>query len=106
MFLETAEKERLETLVFDNPKYYYDILPYAYVLGVSDVFTEKFEGIALEPPEWYRGTSAFDRVLMFSFMNSTLRSCQQAMTSAPQTSSSGGGGFSGGGSGGGGGGSW
>lgn len=106
MFLETAEKERLETLVFDNPKYYYDILPYAYVLGVSDVFTEKFEGIAIEPPEWYRGTSAFDRVLMFSFMNSTLRSCQQAMTSAPQTSSSGGGGFAGGGSGGGGGGSW
>lgn len=36
MFLETAEKEKLEQLVFEDPKYFYNILPYAYVLGVSD----------------------------------------------------------------------
>ena len=106
MFLETAEKERLETLVNDNPEYYYDILPYAYVLGVSKEWTRNFESIAIEPPKWYVGVGPFDRMMMYSFMSSTMQSCTQAMTSSPQTSSSGGGGFSGGGSGGGGGGSW
>ena len=98
MFLETAEKERLETLVNDNPEYYYDILPYAYVLGVSKEWTRNFESIAIEPPKWYVGVGPFDRMMMYSFMNSTMQSCTQAMTSSPQTSSSGGGGFSGGGS--------
>lgn len=107
-FLETAEKERLEMLVDENPTYYYDILPYAYVLGVSDAWTKNFEGIELEPPQWYGGT-VFDRMIFWSFMNSTFNSAANAMTSAPSNSSSGsfgGGGFSGGGSGGGGGGSW
>lgn len=109
-FLETAEKERLEALVYENPEYYYDILPFAYVLGVSDAWTKNFEGIELEPPQWYGG-SMFDRMLFWSFMRSTMTSATQAMSSSPQSSSSGGfsgggGGFAGGGSGGGGGGSW
>ena len=107
-FLETAEKERLETLVYENPTYYYDILPYAYVLGVSDAWTKNFEGIELEPPQWYGG-SVFDRMLFWHFMNNTFNSAATSMTSAPQSSSGGGfsgggGGFSGGGAGGGGGG--
>ena len=57
-FLETAEKDRLEMLVHDNPKYFYNILPFAYVLGVSDKWVDKFEGIAIEPPEWYSGHGA------------------------------------------------
>ncbi|MDE6385803.1 MAG: DUF2207 domain-containing protein [Eubacterium sp.] len=109
-FLETAEKEKLEMLVEENPEYYYDILPYAYVLGVSDKWTKNFESIALEPPQWYGGT-VFDRMIFWHFMNSTYNSAAASMTSAPQSSSGGsfsggGGGFSGGGSGGGGGGSW
>ena len=107
IFLETAEKEKLEAMVEENPKYYYDILPYAYVLGVSDKWTKNFEGIVLEPPEWYYG-STFDRIMFWHFMNSTMSRATEAMTSTPQTSSSsmGGGGFAGGGAGGGGGGSW
>ena len=108
-FLETAEKEKLEALVDENPEYYYDILPYAYVLGVSDKWTKNFEGIALEPPQWYGG-SMFERMLFWHFMNNTFNSASTAMTSAPQSSggsfSGGGGGFAGGGAGGGGGGSW
>ena len=106
LFLETAEKDRLEKLVFDDPKYFYDILPYAYVLGVSDAWVKKFEDIAVEPPEWYNGTGSFNTFVMWHFMSSAMHSASQAMTSAPQTSSGGGGGFSGGVSGGGGGGSW
>ncbi|MCH5316776.1 MAG: DUF2207 domain-containing protein [Eubacterium sp.] len=119
MFLEEAEKERLETLVYENPTYYYDILPYAYVLGVSDVWTKNFEGIVMQPPTWYTGSTMFDRMVFWHFMNNTMHSATAAMTSVPQNASSGfsgggisggggfsGGGFSGGGVGGGGGGRW
>jgi uncharacterized membrane protein YgcG len=104
-FLTTAEKEKLEALVHDNPTYFYDILPFTYVLGVSDVWIKQFESISMEPPQWYQGHSAFSMVHFGSFMHSTMTAANSAMTSSPSSSSSGGG-SSGGGSGGGGGGSW
>ena len=103
-FLETAEKENLETMVEKNPTYFYDILPYTYVLNVSNKWIKKFESITMEPPSWYSGTSDFNMVTFSSFMDSTVSSATSAMTSSPSSSS--GGGSSGGGSGGGGGGSW
>lgn len=100
-FLETAKKEQLESLVMQNPTYFYDILPYTYVLGVSDKWIKKFESIALVSPDWYDSPGVFDPVHFGTFMNSTMSSA-----SASMSSSSDGGGSSGGGSGGGGGGSW
>lgn len=105
-FLETAEKPQLEELVMRNPEYFYDILPYTYVLGVSNKWMEKFEDIALEAPRWYYGYVTFNTHSFNQFMNSTYSSISTAMTSSPSHSSSSGGGSSGGGSGGGGGGSW
>lgn len=111
-FLETAEKSRLEAMVMDNPTYFYDILPFTYVLGVSDKWIKKFEAMSLQAPSWYDSPSGFSMIGLNSFMNSTMSSIQSTMTSSPSSSggssggSSSGGGFSGGGSGGGGGGSW
>ncbi len=102
-FLETAEKPQLEELVMRDPEYFYDILPYTYVLGVSSKWMKKFEDIALEAPRWYYGYTAFDNHSFNRFMDSTYSSISTAMSSNPSSS---GGGFSGGGSGGGGGGSW
>ena len=53
-FLETAEKPQLESLVMQNPEYFYNILPYTYALGVSDVWINQFESIALEARHWYK----------------------------------------------------
>lgn len=103
-FLETAEKDRLESLVMNDPSYFYNILPYTYVLGVSEKWIEKFETIAIQPPSWYSGSTTFNMHSFGTFMNSTMQSAQSSMTSSPSSSS--GGGSSGGGSGGGGGGSW
>ena len=108
-FLESCEKEKLESLVMKNPTYFHDILPYTYVLGISDKWISKFEYIAIEPPSWYDGNTSFNMVSFGVFMNSTMASASKTMTSSPSSSSGGsssGGGFSGGGSGGGGGGSW
>ena len=112
-FLETAEKDKLESLVHDDPSYFYNILPYAYVLGVSDAWIKQFEGIAITPPDWYESADAFDYYRFNRSLNRTIHSASRVMNSVPQSSggsSSGGGfsggGFSGGGSGGGGGSSW
>lgn len=97
-FLELAEKPKLEELVNDNPKYFYNILPYTYALGISDKWIKKFEIMALEPPQWYYSSSL--KAKNFSnFVNSTMNSISTSMVSSP--SSSGGSGYSGGGSGGG-----
>lgn len=53
-FLITAEKPKLEALVAENPNYFYDILPYTYVLNVSKKWIEKFEDIP--KPELNMGT--------------------------------------------------
>lgn len=108
-FLETVEKEKLEAMVMQDPSYFYNILPYTYVLGVSDKWIKKFETISLQAPSWYDSPTGFDVVTFGSFMSNTMTSAQSVMSSSPSSDSGGGssgGGSSGGGSGGGGGGSW
>lgn len=102
-FIEMADKERLEFLVHDDPKYFYNVLPYAYVLGVSDIWSKKFEGIAMPPPEGYDGPH-FSPVLYTNRLNNMMYRTEQSMTSVPVSKGSGGGGFGGGSFGGGGGG--
>ncbi len=104
-FLETAEKVQLEAMVMEAPSYFYDILPFTYVLGVSDKWIKKFESIALSEPSWYSGRSAFNYNSFRAFSDRTMSSMSSAMTSSPSSGGSGGG-SSGGGSGGGGGSSW
>ncbi len=109
-FLETAEKDKLESMVLSNPTYFYDILPFTYVLGVSDKWIKKFETINMQAPSWYDSHTAFSVATFGTFIGSTMTSAQSVMSSSSSSSSSGGsssgGGSSGGGSGGGGGGSW
>ncbi len=107
-FLETAEKEKLEAMVMQDPTYFYNILPYTYVLGVSDKWIKKFETITLPAPSWYDSSHTFDMITFGTFMNTTMVSAQKDMSYSISSSNGGssGGGSSGGGSGGGGGGSW
>lgn len=111
-FIKTAESDKLEMMFASNPSYFYNILPYAMVLGLSDKWSKHFDGMALQPPNWYRGHHyrTFSAVAFTSTLNSSFKSMNTSMTSSPSSSGSSGssssGGFSGGGSGGGGGGSW
>ena len=117
-FILVAEKDRLEALVKENPEYYYDILPYANVLGVTDILQEKFKNIPLSMPYWYHSSN----ITLFDvyILNNISRSISSAVLSQVASAAakgvgetvskfgggSSGGGFSGGGFGGGGGGSW
>ncbi len=116
-FLEMVEKPKLEELVMEDPEYFYNILPYTYVLDVSDKWIKKFESISMREPNWYAGYSEYDNFDIYEF-SEFVHSTMELSMSAPSSSSgdygsssdssggSSGGGFSGGGSGGGGGGSW
>lgn len=112
-FIKLVEKDKIEMMVEENPALFYDVLPYAYALGITDKWADKFKGLAQPAPSWYSGTdyTMFNTVVFASLLSQNLNSFQSSMTSTPPSSSSssggfGGGGFSGGGVGGGGGGSW
>src|SRR5579864_7236228 len=120
LFLETAEKERLEMLNPPNvtSQMFESFLPYAIALDCENQWSKKFEaqaaaaGIASGQdytPIWYSGNS-FSRLGAAGFasaLGSSLGSAAASAATAPGSSSgSGGGGFSGGGGGGGGGGGW
>lgn len=115
-FLLTCEKDRMDILVKDNPEYFYDILPYAYVLGISDEFMDRFEHLGHKPPcSDYFWEGHYDRMYFHYYVNrcdSISRSAIKVQTvsrigdGVSGGFSGGGGGFSGGGFGGGGGGSW
>jgi len=80
-YLETAEKAQLEALINSNPNYFYDILPYAYVLGVSKSWIEKFENIPV--PQNDMGN--------FNYCNMDSFNELAGSVSTPSSSSSGGG---------------
>lgn len=49
-FIDTAEADRIKMLVEENPNIYYDVLPYAYVLGVSDKWIKNLNVIQSDCP--------------------------------------------------------
>lgn len=52
-FLLHARLAELEMLVAENPDYYFDILPYCYVFGITEKVKVKFDLINLDNPAWY-----------------------------------------------------
>ena len=113
-FITTAEKDRLDMLVKENPTIFYDILPYAYAFGITAIWSEHFKNLTMEPCSWYTsyGTQP-NFYYMTSNINRSMTRFKSDATYIPPTekssggfSSGGGGGFSGGGFGGSGGGGW
>ena len=110
--LSTTRMNTAAQMINDNPQFYYHVLPYAQVLGVSDKWEDKFKDITVQPPQWATSSTA-NTLFNFYIFNSIMRASMSNMTSnfvsRPSSSGvSGGGhgsfgGFSGGGHGGGGG---
>ncbi|MGI6256454.1 MAG: DUF2207 domain-containing protein [Anaerovoracaceae bacterium] len=120
-FIKQAELDKLEMLIDENPDYFYDVLPYAYVMGLSKKWAKKFENLPVSKPDWYQGAGwesgqVFNTWMFVAAMNSFNTNAAGSIhipSSSGDGGSSfgsfggGGGGFSsGGGFGGGGGGSW
>lgn len=123
-FIKSAELDRINKLVEEDPKYFYHVLPYAYVFDLTNKWAKSFEDIAMEQPEWLESNSMsgnlFGALLISDMMRSTTRALESNLIPPESLSDgsnggsggssgggfSGGGGFGGGGMGGGGGGGW
>ena len=110
-YIKTAEKHQLEQMINDNPDMFYNILPYAYVFGVSDIWMNHFKGMVdfkvFREDRFDNFTSAISIATKPSFANGGYSSSSGSSSGGiSYSSSSGGGGHSGGGGGGGGGSSW
>lgn len=105
-FIEIVEAEKLKQMVEEDPAYFYHVLPYAYVLGISDKWAKRFESIAIQPPTWYYGynMTTFSTIYFTSAITRSMIYSQSMMMARPSGSGSGdgprfgGGGFGGGGS--------
>ena len=111
-FIQTAELDQLNSLVEEVPEYFYKILPYAYIFGLTEKWVKHFENMMLYQPSWYDGDPLSYRDWDIT-MSSTISEEQQSAFSSSESSSgvssgnvSSGGSSSGGGFGGGGGGAW
>ncbi len=107
-------KSQSRQLTFQaKEKYLFEkLLPYAIVFGVETIWAQRFEHLALKPPDWYSGSygSHFNSVVFTNSLSNSLNRVQ-SVSATPTRSSSGfssgfSGGSSGGGGGGGGGGNW
>ncbi len=118
-FILKCEVAQLKMFAEENPSYYFDVLPYAYVFGLSNVWMEKFKSIEITIPDWVEveGTDIVDIMIFNSMFNNFMfishnNFIKSTIAMAKTSSSSfgggsfgggfGGGGFSGGGVGGGG----
>lgn len=108
-FLKTAEKDQLETLAEQDPGYYYRNLAFAFALGITSVYAQRFAAMARQAPDWYDSYTPFDShdtTRMTDSINDMMSSMSSSMSSSPSDGSDGGSFSGGGGGGGGGGGSW
>jgi uncharacterized membrane protein YgcG len=100
-FILYTEKDRLEAMLEEDPQFYYHILPYAQVLGVTDKWQNKFDSMVVEPPAW--STHPITTYIQIATINYALRNMNAKMvtkmTSRPASSGRSGG-FGGGGHGG------
>jgi uncharacterized membrane protein YgcG len=112
-FVNRVDADRLKRMPPDTFEKY---LPFAMALGIESRWAKAFQGLTVNPPNWYVGPTPyimFNPLLFTGSMHSMAMDAHNTFVSAPRSSSSGsgwgggdGGGFSGGGFGGGGGGAF
>lgn len=81
-FIESDDKNRVKSITMQDPNYFYNMLPYAYVLGVSDKWFEKLDLIGIQKPIWYESFEKFDATKF----NSLMFSAQKELSSCPSSS--------------------
>lgn len=58
-FIKKSSKEEIKTAINQDPNYLYNSLPFCYVLGLLDLWEEKFKNYQTKNPIWYIGDSNF-----------------------------------------------
>jgi len=110
-FIAKCEVEQIRHFCLENPNYFFDVLPYAYVFDLTEVWMDKLSQLTIDYPRWFESSenALIDHLLFSSMVTSMCRSTTSAYSRSVANFHAGsggggfgGGGFSGGGSGGGG----
>ncbi|MDE7301110.1 MAG: DUF2207 domain-containing protein, partial [Clostridia bacterium] len=98
-FLLFAELDKLNERLEANPDYYYDILPYCYVFGITKKMEKRFSALNIPArlPDYFEGATT---TRICHCMTSSMRHIGGGFSSSGGGFSSGGGGHGGGGGGG------
>lgn len=70
-YLDTLTREEIAKKQEENSNFYYAMVPYAYVLGSLDLWTQK-GGNIVKPPEWYIPSSEFRMSKFRDFIKNVL----------------------------------
>lgn len=93
-FILYTERDKIAKMMEIDPELYYKILPYAQVLGVTNVWTDKFKGLNMPAPTYMSCSGSFVfRAVLFHHISSGF---SRAAISRPSTHGKGGGGHGGG----------
>ena len=82
-FITATEGEKVKFMLEENPELFYDVLPYAQVLGVTNEWESKFADITIKAPSYYYGGSVYD----YYIFNRCMRRASISLLSRPQQSS-------------------
>jgi hypothetical protein len=56
-FITTVDKDKIDQLTAENPTLFYDLLPFAFALGVADKWAMQFENTAVAKPSWFNSST-------------------------------------------------
>ena len=100
-YIKVCEEHELKLMVEENPQYFYNVLAYAFILGISDIWINKLRRVMEINFDFPAFTKKMVSLSRPSYDNGGIKN-----TGGGHSHSHGGGGHSGGGGGGGGGHSW
>jgi hypothetical protein len=69
-FIKVAKADQMKELFADDPQYYFKILPFAWIFGLSNIWADRFENIIMESPDWYMGYYENDQFTSYMFVGS------------------------------------
>lgn len=80
-FVRRATSTQLSNLLYDNPYYFEDMLPYVYVFDIVDIWGKKFTSIPLQAPFWFfhASANANSTIYWMSTLDKALENIQMAL---------------------------
>lgn len=79
IYLETISQSTLEEKLEESPNFYYDMVPYAYVLDSFETWIQKGKGIITNPPDWYIPSEEFKIQKFEKFVKNVLYTTTMVM---------------------------
>ena len=78
-FIQDAEYDRLKVLSDEDPEYFFRIMPYAFVMGLSVRWVKKFRDLNVVQPQWLALQDA-EKAVASVWFDDMLRSCNTSVS--------------------------